>query len=294
MKVFISWSGAPSRGVAEALQWWFPMVLQGVKPFVSAKDIDKGSNWTFELARELTETEFGVVCLTPDNLSSPWLHYETGAITRSVESRVCPLLHRVEKSDVAPPLGQLQLTDLSDRDDVLLMMGSMNAAAGNNLSAEDLRQTVEMWWPRLTARLDSVPLASVSVAKPKTAEPEQPGSSDRELLLEVLTAVRHLSSRVAPAPQVRVLSPQQEADRESRRGLMKDLQAAGLSSVGGRADESGWTLIVNSLPQPVPDEVASLLSKAAKGNEVTISLRESKSNGRTVEWNSNGSLNEPF
>lgn len=118
MKVFISWSGARSRAVADALHWWFPMVLQNVVPFVSAKDIDKGSNWTVELARELETTQFGVVCLTRENLNSPWLHYEVGAITKSVASRVCPILFGVSKSDVGSPLNQLQLTDL-DQEDIL-------------------------------------------------------------------------------------------------------------------------------------------------------------------------------
>ena len=93
MKVFISWSGGTSRAVAEVLHWWLPRVIQGVRPFVSAKDIDKGANWTVELARELEDAAFGIICLTPDNLTSPWLHYEAGAITRSVDSRVCPLLY---------------------------------------------------------------------------------------------------------------------------------------------------------------------------------------------------------
>jgi hypothetical protein len=138
VKVFISWSGATSRLVAEALSVWMPKVIQGLEPFVSAKDIDKGANWTVELARELEDAEFGVICLAPDNLLSPWLNYEAGAITKSVNSRVCPILFEVERSQVKPPISQLQMTSTST-DDFLLLMASMNKVAGSPLTAEALK-----------------------------------------------------------------------------------------------------------------------------------------------------------
>lgn len=292
MKVFISWSGSQSRAVAEALHWWLPKVIQGVKPFVSAKDIDKGSNWTVELARELEEAAFGVVCLTPENLSSPWLHYETGAITRSVDSRVCPLLHKVTKNQVAAPLGQLQLTDLADQNDMLLMMTSMNAAAGHTLSPEDLRETVEMWWPRLKQRLDHVPVHAASANEGSAAEPEQPASTDRELLLEVLDAVRHINGRLAP-PQPRPLTPEEEALRDARRSFTTELRATGLEVLQVIVRNSAWTVLVQDLPEPLPSDAYTLLSKHAKENEVTIRVRARGEAGRSVGFDKLGWSSEP-
>lgn len=82
MKIFFSWSGARSRAVAEALNDWLPRVIQAVKPFYSP-EIEKGAKWSNEIDDALEGTRFGIVCLTPDNLSSTWIHYETGALSKT-------------------------------------------------------------------------------------------------------------------------------------------------------------------------------------------------------------------
>lgn len=189
MKVFISWSGQTSRAVGEALHWWLPHVIQCVQPFLSAKDIDKGATWSTELSSELEDTRFGVVCLAADNLGSPWLHYEAGAISKSVDARVCPVLFKVDKSQVASPLAQLQLTDL-DLEDVILLMQSMNKAAESPLTDVALKESVEIWWPQLQEQLDKVAEPNGPTQPSSAGEPTKPEPTDRELLTEILGRVR--------------------------------------------------------------------------------------------------------
>ncbi len=285
MKVFISWSGTTSRAVAEALHWWLPKVLQGIKPFVSAKDIDKGSNWTVELARELEETQFGVICVTPDNLGSPWLNYETGAITRSVESRVCPVLHGVRKGEVAPPLGQLQLTDF-DKDDVLLMMASMNAVAGDLLSETDLADAVDMWWPRLEVRLNAItPATAAAPVLTVTHEPDPPKSSQQEMLEQLLELVRRIERRVAPTPppprRVHVESDdaksEPEESREARvtaRRMFTELLTANDYTVEGTrsARKLGVRIQLSDDDPPISDELSVALQALADVTGVRASI----------------------
>ena len=83
MKVFISWSGERSRSIAEALREWLPDVIQAVKPWLSAEDIDKGARWSSDLAHELEDAHVGVICLTPENLEEPWIHFEAGALSKT-------------------------------------------------------------------------------------------------------------------------------------------------------------------------------------------------------------------
>ena len=81
MKVFISWSGPQSYGVALVLREWLPTVLQYLEPWVSSEDIDKGARWTDALGTELDASKFGIICLVPGNVDEPWLNFEAGAIS---------------------------------------------------------------------------------------------------------------------------------------------------------------------------------------------------------------------
>src|SRR5260370_42334613 len=82
MKVFLSWSGDRSEGVAHELARCLKMVLR-VKPFLSSKDIRSGSQWYEIIAKELGQTKFGIVCLTPENLEAPWILFEGGALAKT-------------------------------------------------------------------------------------------------------------------------------------------------------------------------------------------------------------------
>jgi len=74
MNVFVCWSGALSKTIAEAvetlLQEAFPEDLLCA---VRSQQIEKGVLWANELRRLLEEANAGIVCLTPENLASPWL-----------------------------------------------------------------------------------------------------------------------------------------------------------------------------------------------------------------------------
>jgi hypothetical protein len=66
MRIFVSWSGERSHGVAEALRNWLPHVIQGLQPWLSSNDIDKGARWAADIASHLEESRVGIICLTPE------------------------------------------------------------------------------------------------------------------------------------------------------------------------------------------------------------------------------------
>ena len=88
-KIFISWSGPLSQKLGEALRNWLPSALQFVKPYFSPEDIEKGAKWNSEISKELETSNIGIICLTRDNTEKPWILFEAGALSKSLEkSRV--------------------------------------------------------------------------------------------------------------------------------------------------------------------------------------------------------------
>jgi len=107
VRVFISWSGEPSRSIAHALNGWLEGVLPQVEPWMSDDGIDSGARWNEVIAESLDETNYGVVCITRSNQHAPWLTFEAGALAKSARTaKVVPLCIDLPFSDVT---GLLQL-----------------------------------------------------------------------------------------------------------------------------------------------------------------------------------------
>jgi hypothetical protein len=86
--------------------------MQALDPWISVEDIDKGQQWGRSLADELESTHAGVICLTPENLTAPWLLFEAGALSKLYkEARVCTYLIDMLYADVPPgPFSEFQHT----------------------------------------------------------------------------------------------------------------------------------------------------------------------------------------
>src|SRR5208337_1432894 len=158
MDVFISWSGKRSGAAAEALRDWLPQVINALKPWLSAADIDKGARWGNEIAIKLKDAKAGIICLTPSNLHSDWLLFEAGALSKTIENTyVCPFLIGLEPADVKPPLAQFQATRAT-KSDVLKLLRTLNSALGEvALPLSHIDEAFEVWWPKLEIKLNSLP-----------------------------------------------------------------------------------------------------------------------------------------
>ena len=184
--VFISWSKPKSKSVAEAFRDWLPSVIQAVKPWLSSHDINKGARWSREIAGQLKDAKVGIVCLTPENLDAPWLNFEAGALSKTVEDAfVCPYLFGVEPAQVKGPLSQFQLTK-AEKQDTRQLLGTINKALGETgLTEPQLDRVFEKWWPEIEEKLRAIPDREI-------AAPQRP---DREILEEILSIVRSQARR---------------------------------------------------------------------------------------------------
>lgn len=158
MKVFISWSGEKSQEVAKVLKQWIPCVIQSVEPYFSSSDIDKGARWSTDIAKELQDASYGVLCVTRDNLDSAWLNFEAGALSKSIDqAKVCPFLIDIKPSDIQDsPILQFQMAKFT-KEDVLKLFESINANLDERkLTNEVLSETFDAFWPKIEKDLNEV------------------------------------------------------------------------------------------------------------------------------------------
>ena len=143
MKVFLGWSGDASRRIAEALDDWIPKVIPHAEVFVSSRAITLGSHWEDELSEALKSANYGVLCVTPDNMRAQWIHYETGQMEASMPHNnpgknvyVVPLLFGVEHSgDLPSPLSHYQSKPFG-REVMRRLVAEMNGVCRNLYGAE--------------------------------------------------------------------------------------------------------------------------------------------------------------
>ena len=181
--VFISWSGDPSKGIAEALSSLISNVFQELRSFVSSNDIEAGTNWFGRITDELARTNFGILCLTPLNLDKQWIHFEAGAIAKQIPDKasVVPFLYDVSPSDLTPPLNMFTGV-LADQDGTLKLLVSLNEIRLEPFEQERLKQVFEKWWPEFAERLKTLP----SIPAAAAIQPR----SEHDLLEELLARVK--------------------------------------------------------------------------------------------------------
>jgi len=158
MRVFLSWHGDVSRELAATLHNWIPLVVPSARPFISTSDIDKGKGWSDDLREQLSHTSYGIVCVTRDNYTAPWLHFEAGAISKAMDKTfVSPLLFNIEPSEISGPLAEFQVTVCSE-DDIRNLMRSINSQLADDVRMSEEVLTLEFnnWWPQLKPKLDAL------------------------------------------------------------------------------------------------------------------------------------------
>lgn len=165
MDILISWSKKQSREMAAVFHTWLPKVVPGIRPWMSSKDIDKGKQWFGELQGFLAEATSCIICVTPENVRSPWIYYETGAIAaKKHDVLICPYLIGTGTSMIADgPLAQYQCTEAT-RADTLALIRSLNKALANPHDDGLLTGNFDSKWPEFEQELTRV--SELDVAAP--------------------------------------------------------------------------------------------------------------------------------
>ncbi|ADB37987.1 TIR domain-containing protein [Spirosoma linguale] len=203
MKLFLSWSGPVSHKIATVFRDWIPLVLQSVEPYVSSEDIDKGTRWSSDIAKELEESRYGIICVTHQNLKAPWVNFEAGALSKTIEkSNVAPFLFNIKKSEVDGPLLQFQLT-VYDREDIKKLINSINNASDTVvLDQPKLEKIFAQWWPSLESSFEVILQECKTLEKAdKTPQQKEPVSEAYDKILEELLELTRLQVKILKNPE---------------------------------------------------------------------------------------------
>lgn len=163
MKIFVGWSGDASHEIALALRALMDFTDSSIEVFVSSRDLSKGSVWSTELSKALSEAQFGVVVVTPSNVVSPWIHFESGAMFKGLtQSRVVPLTIDVPRNALTDtPLAIFQAVS-AERDKIRELFDQIYTALPEGDRTGARRQRFEKGWPDFANALNKAKLAQAA------------------------------------------------------------------------------------------------------------------------------------
>lgn len=235
---------------------------------MSSEDLRKGGRWNKDLADQLQQTNFGIICLTPDNLEAPWILFEAGALSKFVdESNVTPFLVNVRPSDLPKPLTQFNAAS-AEKGDFRKLLKTINEAKPDEAVQEVLLdRSFDACWPKLEEKLK----AAEAVAKPATkavvAKSERGDKLDpilQELLLLARNQQQLLNSpeQLFPPRVIRELA--RNVERNSLPAFThvvwkdlftawSDLQEAAIKTLKGEPNEAELEMarLIGELDQPL-------------------------------------------
>jgi len=255
MKVFLSWSGQRSKEVANLLSDWLCCVIQASRPWISTRDLDRGSLWFGEINDQLKDTTVGIICLTQENKTRPWILFEAGALAKGLStSRVCTLLVDLEPKDIEDPLAQFNHT-FPTSESVLGLVKTLNSTlASNGLDNRILEQVFNTYWPQFEQRFAKI-LSNTESQPPSKPRPKE------DVLGEILENTRMLNSKIRRLEHDTERSRMREM--EMQMGII--LEEAMAMAKAGMPFEMLLDRFGNRLPKSALKELISTFERAKSG-----------------------------
>jgi 8-oxo-dGTP diphosphatase len=153
-RIFISWTGARGRAIAESLHENMQIVFPNVDPWLSSEDIAAGRIWFDELNNALDSADFGIIVLTPESLTSPWVLFESGYLFARRSGNVAPYLSGVDVSDLTDTPFQVLHCSAANETGTRHLFDAINEHLRSlERHSPQLNDGFALLWPRLEQQL---------------------------------------------------------------------------------------------------------------------------------------------
>jgi hypothetical protein len=203
------------------LSTWIGDVLQGAETWISTDDIDKGSLWFGDISTQLAGTSVGILCLTPENVTAPWVLFEAGALSKGLpKGRVCPLLVNLGHTDLKPPLSQFNGT-LPTKEDMLKLILTINSQNDDKTIAVDkVQKAFNLWWDEFDSKFAAI----LKGYKPVKKEHRRPTEDVLEEILEISRSLQKASQQSSAMNPIFVFEPGMEKPLSLQRYVENELK----------------------------------------------------------------------
>lgn len=183
--------------MAKALEEWLPQVINQVDPWMSAKSIESGKLSISQISEALETTNFGIICVTPENQNETWLNFEAGALSKAVRganASAIPLLIGFKNiGQLGSPLSNYQ-AHMATKSDIKSIVHAINNAMTPKRDIAQLDAAFEKWWPDLSVSIDTAEAWVNSHAIQRTvSRDEKVDQSMSEILQSVKTLMLQVS-----------------------------------------------------------------------------------------------------
>lgn len=235
---------------------------------MSDESIRGGTRWNSEIAKILAETEFGILCMTNENLSSEWIHYEAGALSKDLEkSRVVPIRIGVKEADIKYPLAQFQSIGTDELAFHQLFVDINGQMGDNAIHREVLDDAFKRTWPDFEDKLNIALAQSLPTLRP--TEPADPATTMEDLLNEMRQQSRMLDDLNMRMSIAMKQTPSiTERIRRPSPVLSRRIAARAREAFGDRfvnltvlPDDSSFLANLKGGPQPFDAEIQRLIGQ---------------------------------
>jgi hypothetical protein len=164
MNVFLSWSGARGRLLAEGLNEWLPKLRRAWRPWVSSRQ-KRGTDWRAALFEHINAADAGVLCLTSDSVAAKWLAFEAGMLSRRASAPIAVYGLDLASDELSgTPLARFPVFSATSAGTRGLLQ-ILNAALPEPADERELDELISTAWPGLELHFGNVPSLEVKPFK---------------------------------------------------------------------------------------------------------------------------------